>query len=183
MFAMLKTSAVVLALLALLGGTAACAPEFAPTVPVEPGASADEAASRTARIETFTDEDGRRRFCLVAANGETLLRSIPYAAETDLRAGITAVRAAADRSGYYEHQGRWVDEDKLVQGDYDVVVTDARRLDGLVLGDVAYVGRALSRFAVHPYGARGAYGCTATCRHGSAVPLGNIPERYSSRLV
>ncbi|MFC4911868.1 WD40 repeat domain-containing protein [Actinomadura gamaensis] len=43
---------------------------------------------------------------------------------------------------YYDRGGRWADEERLVQGDFDVEVTDARLLDplvpGLAWGSAAY---------------------------------------------
>lgn len=36
---------------------------------------------------------------------------------------------------YYEREGRWVDEDKLVQADYDVFVTEPRYLEPFRVGD------------------------------------------------
>ncbi|MCP4220285.1 MAG: WD40 repeat domain-containing protein [bacterium] len=52
------------------------------------------------------------------------------------------------RDFYYEHAGRWEDEDKLVQADYEVYVTDARYLehleDGMSWGTTAYETNAVT---------------------------------------
>ncbi len=64
------------------------------------GAASEELVAKSARFETFEGLDGKVYFDLVAANGESVLRSQGYVSESAAKDGIRAVIAAATSNGF-----------------------------------------------------------------------------------